>query len=155
MCRSPGYVSHRGAGHGDGDAGRPQALKPALESGPLQRRQPQFRLAADLEVWRSSRRCWGHYARDFKASVLSRGFHNQFVGALRGDAAAYASSRNVQQTVVNAVNAPARSVGHVDRARARSAPAPPRSPSASARCSLAGSDPLLAVPFSDDAQRVV
>lgn len=52
----------------------------------------------------------GAYARDFQGiSAQIAGFHNQFVGALRGGAAAYASAEaaNVQQTVVNAVNAPA------------------------------------------------
>lgn len=58
----------------------------------------------------------GAYARDFQGiSAQIAGFHNQFVGALRGGAAAYASAEaaNVQQTVVNAVNAPAQALlGH-------------------------------------------
>lgn len=94
----------------------------------------------------------GAYARDFQGiSAQIAGFHNQFVGALRGGAAAYASAEaaNVQQTVVNAVNAPAQALlGHP-------LIGPETVGSSAAAVSfgfgpllLAGSDPLLAVPFS-------
>lgn len=94
----------------------------------------------------------GAYARDFQGiSAQIAGFDNQFVGALRGGAAAYASAEaaNVQQTVVNAVNAPAQALlGHP-------LIGPETVGSSAAAVSfgfgpllLAGSDPLLAVPFS-------
>lgn len=94
----------------------------------------------------------GAYARDFQGiSAQIAGFHNQFVGALRGGAAAYASAEaaNVQQTVVNAVNAPAQALlGHP-------LIGPETVGSSAAAVSfgfgpllLAGNDPLLAVPFS-------
>ncbi|OSC41311.1 PE family protein [Mycobacterium decipiens] len=57
----------------------------------------------------------GTYARDFQGiSAQVAAFHDQFVGALKGGAAAYASAEAAaQQSLLNAVNAPAQALlGH-------------------------------------------